>query len=60
MFIALFENICGIGKTVDLAMEDLHDNYTNSTGDNIDNDNDIQMYDAKQVKVTKTWIVEPM
>jgi hypothetical protein len=60
MFIALFENVCGIGKTVDLAMKDLHNNFNDSTGNDIEDDNDIQVYQANQVKVTKTWTVEPM
>lgn len=60
MFIALFENVCGIGKTVDFAMQDLHGNFNDATGNDIGDENDIQVYDAKQVKVTKTWLIEPM
>ena len=59
MFIAEFGDVCGIGDSVDLAIQDLHDNLMNFAI-HIEDDEDITVYKGKQVKVTKTWIVEEM
>lgn len=57
MFIAQFEGVCGIGYSLDSAMEDLHDNLSNFDI-NLEDDNDVTFYEGEIIAVKKTWVIQ--
>ena len=57
MFIAQFEGVCGIGYSLDSAMEDLQDNLSNFDI-NLEDDNDVTFYEGEIIAVKKTWVIQ--